>query len=459
MFHGSSIKTTIWNRYLLILIFFLLILHPACTKSDNVWKIHQLTFRAGINHDLDNNLNFSPDNQWLCYDTRPESGIANSLTIERVHILTGEIDTIYQAPNAIEDLGPGVAAVSYFPTDDRVIFIHGLDTKKGLAYSKTRRVGAMVEPAIPTKVMWADARDVTFPYIPGALRGGTHRHEPGGNDGKWVGFTYDDMIMANLGTDLRTIGVTRLDMPVKVDQNPTGENNDGEGFSVLVVRVTAQPDPDTNQICRAFGDSWVGRSGYLKADGTRQLARGFIAELANGHHEVFIVDVPQDITQPGPQGPLQGTKNTFPMPPAGTRQQRLTFTKSGCLGNVRSDPDGKWLTFRTTDSESHMQIFMISPHGGKPIQLTFLPHGVESEARWHFSGEYIVYAADHRIYITKIVQSHADFAASIAVTNTFPSSPKNIIWSPNGKYIAFNRELEGSLQIFIIETEKRFWQQ
>jgi hypothetical protein len=431
---------------------------PCCTRSQKFWRVHQLTFRSNINHDLDNNLNFSPDNQWLCYDTRPESGIGNTLTIERVHIETGEIDTIYQAPHPVKDLGPGVGAVSYFPEQDRVIFIHGLDTRLDLAYRQTRRIGAMVDPGISKRAVWADARDVTAPFTPGALRGGTHRHEPGGSDGNWIGFTYNDMIMANLNKDLRTIGVTCLGIPVEVNKDPRGENCDGQGFSVLVVRVTDQPKPDTDQISRAYGDSWVGRAGYLKADGSRQLARGFIGELANCHKEVFIVDIPRDITKPGPEGPLQGTSRSFPMPPAGTQQRRLTYTQSGCEGNVRSDPDGRWLTYQTADTAGYMQIFMISPHGGKPLQLTYLSHGVESEARWHFGGKYIVYGANQRIYITNTDQSDQDFAISRAITDKLPSIPKNIIWSANGKYIAFNLSVDNALQIFIIEPDSSFWQ-
>ncbi len=37
-----------------------------------------------------------------------------------------------------------------------------------------------------------------FHILPGALRGGTHRHEWSG-DGKWIGFTYNDAILKALG--------------------------------------------------------------------------------------------------------------------------------------------------------------------------------------------------------------------------------------------------------------------
>ena len=39
--------------------------------------------------------------------------------------------------------------------------------------------------------IFIDARDVTAPFTPGALRGGTHAHAWSG-DGKWISFTYQD---------------------------------------------------------------------------------------------------------------------------------------------------------------------------------------------------------------------------------------------------------------------------
>ena len=185
---------------------------------------------------MDNNLNWSPDCRWIAYDTRAFSGgIGNTLALEKVDIQTQEIVTIYTAsnPDPTNGFGPGAAAVSYFPMGDTVIAIRGID---GVPYGGTARFGAMVSPTNGTvgsfDYVISDARDVTEPFTPGALRGGTHRHEPSG-DGPWIGFTYNDQIMADLGTNLRTIGVTKLGTPVDVDY--ALGNQDGVGLSVLVV--------------------------------------------------------------------------------------------------------------------------------------------------------------------------------------------------------------------------------
>ena len=91
----------------------------------------QLTFNKKHNSALDSNLNFSPDNEWVCYDTRPlEGGLDDSLTIEKVNINTGEIVVIHEVTNPIKGFGPGVSAVSYFPNEDKVVSIHGIPTDK-----------------------------------------------------------------------------------------------------------------------------------------------------------------------------------------------------------------------------------------------------------------------------------------------------------------------------------------
>jgi hypothetical protein len=173
----------------------------------------QLTSDLNYNHDLDNNDNFSPDNQWLVYDTRTDAGgIAISNKIEKVNVKTGEKKVLYEITDN-HPWGPGAAAVSYSPVDFSVVFIHGLNnsTEKN-PYQQWRRTGIMVDEKNPGQPIYMDARNVDSPFTVGALRGGTHRHEFSG-DGNWIGFTYNDAIMHSLEEktgekhNLRTIGV------------------------------------------------------------------------------------------------------------------------------------------------------------------------------------------------------------------------------------------------------------
>jgi len=444
------VQRAINYKILFILILFMIL---SCSEENRSWTLKQLTSQENIDHDMDNNLNFSADNQWICYDTRPASGIGDTRTVERVNIKSGEIKIIYESPQA-RKIRPGVGAASYFPDADRVTFIHGFPD---LTYQQYRRFGAIVDVS-SGKMIVADARDVTYPYTPGALRGGTHRHEPGGFNEEWLGYTYNDMIMHDMNKDLRTIGVTHLNMAVEVDRDKNGENQSGTGFSVLVVRVTDNPKPGTDEISHAASDSWVGGSqGYQKADGSRQMARAFVGKLADGKEEVFIVDIPQDITKPGEWGPLEGTKTTFPMPPAGTVQRRLTHTESGCNGTVRSAPDGKWISFLSNGAAGRRQIFIISPRGGDPIQVTSFEQGVFSAPFWHFSGKYIVFPKNKDIYIVNANPDSPDFKQLFKIPLEFDETPGNVLWSNDGKYIGFNMDKEGTKQIYVITTDPIFW--
>ncbi|CAG5070197.1 hypothetical protein DYBT9623_02937 [Dyadobacter sp. CECT 9623] len=430
----------------------------------------QLTHDLSYHHDLDNNDNFSPDGKWLVYDTRTdEGGIPESARIEKVSIETGEIKTVYEIQNN-GNWGPGVGAVSYSPVEDAVVFIHGLPgcTPEN-PYQQWRRTGVIVRDSEPGKPIFMDARDITPPFRPGALRGGTHRHEWSG-DGKWIGFTYNDAILQTLeditGTkrNLRTIGVSKNIGPVFVNEN--AENISGEWFSVLVVRVVPNPIPGSDEISHAASDSWIGKNGYQKLDGNWQIARAFLGTIVDNQGnevlEVFVVDIPDDITKPGEFGPLEGTDNDFPMPPAVTVQKRLTFTANspfpGCSGIVRSSPDGSQLAFIAKDKSGINQIFTISPLGGAPQQLTWHDSDVTGNLRWHPGGESVTYVWKGSIVSCKV--GNADFAERIQVlTKPSEQAPANLVWSHHGKVLAFNRLIEdlntgvGSRQVFVLGVD------
>jgi len=426
----------------LVVLLFVLLATPTALSY---WQERQLTFDGDRNHQLDNNLNWSPDCRWIAYDTRAFSGgIGNTLTLEKVNIVSQEIVTIYAAPNPdpANGFGPGTAAVSFFPAEDMVIAIRGID---GVQYGGTARFGAMVSPTDgsvgSSDYVISDARDVTEPFTPGALRGGTHRHEPSG-DGQWIGFTYNDKIMEGLGKNLRTIGVTKLGIPVDVDDGLG--NQDGVGFTVLVVKVMPQAEitPGSDDIFQGSEDSWVGEKGYQKEDGTWQRARAFIGKTVTStgavRNEVYIVDIPEDITVAGPDGPLEGTATTFPMPPLGTVQRRLTYSDSDCGGIIRCSLDGSRIAFTRGG-----QIHLISPLGGDAVQATSLAGGA-TKPWWDPSGDYIYSVSDNSIWRTNVIEGDAQFGQSERITDAtlYPgSAPDALCVAPNGRWIAFNRKV------------------
>jgi hypothetical protein len=437
-------------------------------KRMNYSTEHQITFDNDYNHDLDNNDNFSPDDQWLVYDTRTESGgIAASTKIEKVNINTGEKKALYHIEGN-QDFGPGVGAASYSPVENEVVFIHGLNnSSESNPYQQWRRSGVIIEESNLGKPVFMDARDVISPFTKGALRGGTHRHEWSG-DGNWIGFTYNDAVMQALEIstggkhNLRTIGVSKRGQFVPVKEST--ENINGEWFSALMVRVVPEPKLGSDEISHAAGDSWVGMNGYLKPDRKRQMARAFIGTIKNkaGENidEVFIVDIPENISEDGEFGPLEGTDTSLPMPPKGAQQRRLTFTANtnqpGCEGIVRASKDGEMLAFLAKDQNGVKQIFTINPIGGEMNQVTFHLSDVEGSVRWHPNGEGLFYIYDQRIFFYQI--GSKDFNKGVTqISETSEISPTNLVISHNGKILAFNRIVksneQSAKQIFIIKLK------
>lgn len=448
------------------------ILLASCTANQPALKEIQLTFDDTKNHDLDNNDNFSPDGKWLVYDTRTGvGGIGGSPSVERVNIETGKNEVLFDIPEN-QDYGPGAGAASYHPTENKVIFIHGLPVCTAEnPYQQWRRTGVMVNDNNPNMPLYMDCRDVTYPFTPGALRGGTHRHE-WSRDGQWVGFTYNDAIMQKLEEstgikwNLRTVAVSNRKHKVTVDHDTAQENVQGEWYSAVVVRVVPNPLPGSDEISNAASDSWIGAGGYLKADGSLQVARAFIGSVRDKEgkpvDELFVVDIPDSINVPGEFGPLEGTLNSFPMPPKGTLQRRLTHTADskfpGCGGVVRSSFNGKWISYLAKDSNGIQQIFLISPEGGTPVQLTKHSSDVQSGARWSSDNQSVIYVWDNSIVVCEVSDTpfKGRFRRLTAGTNEAPS---NLVWSNDGTIVAFNRIVpvegnkEGKKQIFYIKLK------
>ncbi len=423
----------------------------------------QLT-SGSYNHSLDNNDNFSFDDQWLVYDTRTDAGgIQAGRRIEKVHVRTGEIVVLYEAPGA-DASGPGTGAVSYHPSKPQIAFIHGLLSHSAdRPYAQWRRFGMLLDETDPQSARSADARDVRPPFTPGALRGGTHRHEFSG-DGKWLGFTYNDALMVTRGErfNLRTIGVTQLDRPVRIRGRQDGSNFDGSGTSAVVVRVTPDPRPGSDEISRAAWDSWIGTDGYVRSGRRQKRARAFLGTVRSRSGEdvpeVFVVDIPSDITVPGPWGPLEGTVDTMPAPPAGTRQRRLTHTTSdrypGFQGNVRSAPDGSLLSSLRRDDEGIVQVVLISPDTGRQRMLTDFDSDVQSECRWHPQGRHVCFVQNNALIVACV-----ETGAWQRVTTPSAEPPYAPVWSRDGSAVAFNRRVVDEQsqnryeQIFIVRPD------
>lgn len=413
----------------------------------------QLTF-APHGHILTNTAVWSPDSKWIVYDLRSdaEGALFDGTRIERVNVETGEVERLYESEN-----GVCVGVATYSPLEDKVVFIHGPEhPTPEWSYSATRRQGVLVTVGPPGVAVNLDARDITPPLTPGALRGGSHVHVFSG-DGRLVSFTYQDHLLERYKVaspandiDQRNVGIAVPDRPVQVATDHP-RNHSGEYFSVLVTRTTAFPIPGSDEITKAYEDAWVGTEGYRRADGTWQnYALAFqgdvVAPGGKSITEVFIVDLPEDLTVPG-EGPLEGTASRRPLPPRGTQQRRLTFTADrrypGIQGPrhwLRSSPDGTRIAFLMRDDDGIVQLWTVSPNGGEPNQLTRNPWPIASAFSWSPDGTSITHVMDNSVFLTDIASGQSR-RATARTPNGLAPRPEACVFSPDGEKIAYVRQV------------------
>ena len=440
-------RTLIIPNSLLIVVFSLLI---SCKEQEaskkHIMTEKQLTFNAKT-HALDNNDNFSPDGRFLCYDTRYmvfNTNLANSKSIEKVAIATGE-ETVLWQPESVsgENAAPGVAAVSYHPTENKVVFIHGpqLDEVDNRGYYDIRnRNGAIVSADGKGDFSIADLRDVATdrPTTPGAQRGGTHRHEYSRN-GERIGFTYDDYLQQDYD---RTIGYMEA------------HKSAPEGFShyfTVLLKPTKKGESKPGEIEKAYGDSWVDSLGSKRAfigkvraeNGVDYETSLFVAEISGS----------VDITSA-----YSGDAHTYPEPPKGIKIRRLTHSIDD-EGIVRGSYSGKQIAYLSKDDKGIFQVFVIPTDGSdladdpekRPVQVTQYTSDA-AYVRWHPSDKWLFSVSGGKVYASYVGGS-TDFGKSILLT---PDDliREALVVSPDGSKLAYNVDLPSTTASRIIDGEQ-----
>jgi len=207
----------------------------------------------------------------------------------------------------------------------------------------------------------------------------------------------------------------------------------------------------------------------VRADGSRQRrALAFQGQVVadNGAtiSEVFIADLPDDLTQPG-DGPLAGTETRMPSPPKGCVQRRLTFTAQrkfpGLQGPrhwLRSSPDGSRIAFLMKDDAGLAQLWTVSPNGGPPAQVTRNPWSIASTFTWSPDGRRLAYVMDNSICVTEAVSGKTKRMTRRTDDATAPR-PEACVFSPDGKKLAYLRRVAESgafyNQIFVVFLDRK----
>ena len=411
----------------------------------------QITF-SEKNHVLDNNDNFSPDDRYLCYDTRGtvfNDNLANCKSIEKVEIKTS-IETVIWEPEFItgELAAPGVAAVSYHPMENKVIFIHGPflnEVEERGYYGIRNRTGVEVSAEGKQNMIKVDMRDITTdqPTTLGSHRGGTHRHEYSRN-GKRIGFTYDDFL--NHDYD-RTIGYMEANAKA-----PDGYTH----YFALLVKPALKGKSKPGEIEKAHSDSWVDSLGTMRA---------FIGKVRaeNGidyENDLFIAEIPDSINI---TTAFSGNSTEYPSPPKGINIRRLTHNKKAD-GIVRGSFDGQKIAYFALDTNGVKQIFVIPVDGSdlnesinkQPKQVTFFDSDASS-LRWHPSDNWIFSITQGNIAVIFIGEGK-DFGKSIFLTED-NLERFHLVVSHSGNKIAYGIKLQTEnqekawKQIFVMEVD------
>ncbi|AJJ19483.1 protein YidR [Yersinia intermedia] len=420
----------------------------------------QLTFDPR-GHQLTNINVWTPDSQWLAYDVRPNGGTFSGLTIERVNCITGDIEVIYRAQQ-----GAYVGVVTVSPDSPaRYVFIHGPEHPDNYwHYDFHHRRGVIVSEPDRELAVTLDAMDISPPYTPGALRGGSHVHvfSP---DGSRLSFTYNDHVLHEVdpSLDCRNVGIA---LPLH-GVNPPKQHPreyDGSHFCVLVSRTTPRPQAGSDQINRAYEEGWIGAQGYLKADGTRQRwALAFIGDTLSAQGEkipeIFIADLPEHDREYARAGaePLEGTQTTLPAPPAGVIQRRLTYTSERLFPGLatsprhwlRSSPDGSAIACLMKDDNGIVQLWLASPNGGALRQLTFSVGGIQSAFSWHPQGGSLAFVCDNSVMLC---DSATGQLRRLTARSAVAPLADAVVFAPDGNKVAFMREIDGWVQIFTVNA-------
>ncbi len=416
-----------------VYLFLLINLISSCVKTKNI-----ILTQVPAGHTLHHSGVFSKDGTWIVFDGRNnDTKLGENAQIGIVNVETGEEKVIYETQKPTV-FGPGVGAVSFSPDKDFVAFIHGLpDANQEKPYAITRRTGVGIDISRPFEPIMLDARDLSSPYTPGSLRGGSHSHGWSG-DGQLLSFTYNDDLIE---PDLRMVG---LMIPfkdgIKVGQD--NGNNDGTMYSAIVSDVVQNPVWGSDEINKAFDECWVGKQGYTNKDNLKvPYAIAFQGNVKNTKGEqiteVFIVDI--DLEKILTDEKAVGIEGKRPQVPVGISQKRITFSTKGISDTrhwLRSSPDGKFIYALIKDEKENNQICVINILSGEMYLITNNDFTISFSFNLSHDGSKICFVAENHINILNLKSKKIFRFTNNNLEGEIVGAPS---FSPDGKLIVFNQ--------------------
>ena len=411
-------------------------------------------------HFVNHRQAISPDDQWVAFDGRGEDPkMGENDLIGMVNLLSGEIKELYRVPGQ-QVYGPGSGAVSFNPQGGEVAFIRGLlSANPEYPYDLTRRsaIGldlANLDNPIPRNL---DARDITAPYTPGALRGGSHAYSYTA-DGRWIGFTYNDAVLLETAKtdstvkDIRTVAFLVKGKAVEVQTELPGQEFSGAGFTVIAAEVVPFPKPGSDEIQKAAEETWVGVDGFTRANGEKVYrAMAYLGDVVTQDGkvvtEVFVTEIPENWEQSLADTDLVGSKTKMPEMPKAFTQRRVTFLADkknpGVEGPrhwLRTSKSGDRIFFYAKSDDGVVQLHSVSPNGGEPVQITHNDFSPETGFSLSPDENWVVFGHQNRIYLTEIRSGKTTLVGPAPQANH--GQLWNFNWSYFGQTLVYNKRVE-----------------
>ena len=106
-------------------------------------------------------------------------------------------------------------------------------------------------------------------------------------------------------------------------------------------------------------------------------------------------------------------------------------------------PDGKWIAYQSDyDGDEQWDIFLVSPQTGQVVNITNTREIAEQSPRWSPDGRYLAYLVKPKTSSTHEIDVYDTLMREVKHVTT--GTPKdrgnyNIVWSKDGKWIAYNQ--------------------
>ena len=134
------------------------------------------------------------------------------------------------------------------------------------------------------------------------------------------------------------------------------------------------------------------------------------------------------------------------------QQRRITYSKGLALQPrhwLRAAPDGSAIAFLQADEQGIVQLWTVSPNGGAARQITSLRSSIQSAFSWQPDGAAIAFICDNSVMRCEIASGQC---TRLTARSAQPPGGDAVVWSPDGKQIAYMREVDGWRQLFCVSA-------